>query len=44
MDFKAFIDSLSIMGNGMLSIFVVMIVVYGLIFVLSKLGGKKKDA
>lgn len=41
MNFKAFIDSLSIMGNGMLSIFLVMILVYAMIWVLSKTSKKK---
>ena len=43
MNFKAFLDSLSIMGNGMLSIFLVMILVYAMIFVLSKIGNKKAN-
>ena len=42
MNFKAFIDSLSIMGNGMLSIFLVMIIVYAMIWILSKTTGKKQ--
>lgn len=42
MDFKAFISSLSIMGNGMLSIFLVMIVVYAMIWILAKTTNKKK--
>lgn len=41
MNFKAFIDSLSIMGNGMLSIFLVMILVYAMIWILSKTSKKK---
>jgi len=41
MNFKAFIDSLSIMGNGMLSIFLVMILVYAMIWILSKTSNKK---
>ena len=40
MNIKAFLDSLSIMGNGMLSIFLVMILVYAMIFVISKIGKK----
>ena len=40
MNIKAFLDSLSIMGNGMLSIFLVMVLVYAMIFVISKIGKK----
>ena len=42
MNFKACIDSRSIMGNGMLSIFLVMVLVYAMIWILSKTTNKKQ--
>ncbi|HIS92112.1 MAG TPA: hypothetical protein IAA84_03755 [Candidatus Alectryocaccomicrobium excrementavium] len=44
-DFQAFLDSLPIMGMGMLGIFVVIFVVFLLIMALNSATGKKgKDS
>ena len=37
-------DTLEIMGKGMLGIFATIIIVMIVVFLLSKTGGKKKDA
>lgn len=36
MNFKAFVDSLGIMGRGMLGIFVVMLVIWALVVLVRK--------
>lgn len=41
MNTALFMDSLKYMGEGMLGIFIVMIVIYGLVAVLTKVGSKK---
>ena len=42
-DFQAFLDSLPIMGMGMLGIFIVIFVVFLMIMVLNSVTGKKKE-
>ncbi|MDD6037028.1 MAG: hypothetical protein PUC30_12740 [Lachnospiraceae bacterium] len=37
-----FLDTLEIMGKGMLGIFVTVIIVMIVVFLLSKIGGRKK--
>lgn len=37
-------DTLEIMGKGMLGIFATIVIVMIVVFLLSKTGGKKKDA
>ncbi|MGN1084804.1 MAG: hypothetical protein ACI4QX_07355 [Lachnospiraceae bacterium] len=39
-----FITTLSIMGKGMLGIFVTVIIIMIVVFLLAKIGGRKKDA
>ena len=41
-DFQAFLDSLPIMGMGMLGIFIVIFVVFLMIMILNSVTGKKK--
>ena len=41
MNFKAFIESLPIMGKGMATILVLMLVVWGMIEIIRKLTTKK---
>ncbi len=41
MNVKLFVESLRYMGEGMLGIFIVMVIIYGLILGLSKVGSKK---
>ena len=41
MDFEGFIGSLGIMGYGMIGIFIVMLVIYGLVYVMTKCFSKK---
>lgn len=38
-----FIDTLEIMGKGMLGIFVTVIIVMIVVFLLSKIGGRKRE-
>ena len=42
-DFQAFLDSLPIMGMGMLGIFIVIFVVFLMIMILNRVTGKKKE-
>lgn len=42
-DMGAFMNSLKLMGFGMLSILLVMLIIYLLIFVLNKTTSEKKD-
>lgn len=42
MNFKGFLESLLIMGKGMLSIFAVMLVIYGMIVLLNRVTSKKE--
>ena len=42
-DFQAFLDSLPIMGMGMLGIFIVIFVVFLMIMILNSVTGKKKE-
>ena len=42
-DFQAFLDSLPIMGMGMLGIFIVIFVVFLMIMILNGVTGKKKE-
>ena len=42
-DFQAFLDSLPIMGMGMLGIFIVIFVVFLMIMILNSVPGKKKE-
>lgn len=44
MNIENFLDSLEIMGKGMLGIFVTVIIVMIVVFLLSKTGSKKTDA
>ncbi|MDO4740769.1 MAG: sodium pump decarboxylase gamma subunit [Eubacteriales bacterium] len=41
MNVKLFLESLKYMGEGMLGIFIVMGIIYGLIAALTKIGAKK---
>ena len=41
-DFQAFLDSLPIMGMGMLGIFIVIFVVFLMIMILNSVTGKKE--
>lgn len=45
MNTTLFLQSLELMGKGMLGIFVVILVIYGLVFLLSKLtaGGRPRQ-
>ncbi|MDD5900233.1 MAG: hypothetical protein PUC73_04970 [Lachnospiraceae bacterium] len=38
-----FLDTLEIMGKGMLGIFVTVIIVMIVVFLLSKIGGRKRE-
>lgn len=42
-DFQQFVDSLPIMGKGMLGIFIVTGVIILMVMLLNKLGNTKKD-
>lgn len=42
-DFQAFLDSLPIMGMGMLGIFIVIFVVFLMIMILNSVTGKKME-
>lgn len=41
MNTQLFVESLKYMGEGMLGIFIVMVIIYGLIAALTKAGAKK---
>ena len=41
MNIQLFVESLTYMGEGMLGIFIVMVIIYGLIAALTKVGAKK---
>lgn len=41
MNIEEFVGSLKYMGEGMLGIFIVMVIIYALIAVLTKAGAKK---
>ena len=42
-DFQAFLDSLPILGMGMLGIFIVIFVVFLMIMILNSVTGNKKE-
>ena len=42
-DFKALLESLTIMGLGMLGIFIVIGIIMGIIWILGKVFTEKKD-